>query len=162
MRDISLRLPYLIYLSIGSILVGVLLAPILREMPVTTPLSPAPMADHEAMHGTLEVAAADAPTLAIDVTEDAMDGWNVTVHAENFTFTPEDVNTDNVANTGHAHLYLNGVKMARLYGPYFHIPELPAGQHEVTVNLSSNDHSYYLVDGARIEARATITQDFGS
>jgi LEA14-like dessication related protein len=69
------------------------------------------------------------------------------------------VNGENVQNTGHAHLYVNGIKIARLYGPDFHIPDLPAGEHELTVNLSSNDHSYYFVNGIQIEARATITQN---
>jgi hypothetical protein len=67
--------------------------------------------------------------------------------------------SENVDHTGHAHLYVDGVKIARLYGPYFHIPDLPVGDHEISVNLSSNDHSYYLVEGDKIAARTTVTQD---
>ncbi|MBQ1203928.1 MAG: hypothetical protein IIX61_09075, partial [Loktanella sp.] len=74
-------------------------------------------------------------------------------------FTPELVNSDNVDNTGHAHLYINDMKMARLYGPHFHIHELPEGEHEIAVTLSSNDHSYYFVDGNLIQARTTIVQE---
>jgi hypothetical protein len=157
MRDLSLRLPYLIYLSIGSILLGVILAPLFREMPMQA--APEAMHDHVSMHGSIEVVAKGAPTVAIEVTKDRMSGWNLTVTTGNFTFTPDLVNSDNVDNTGHAHLYVNDIKIARLYAPNFHIPDLPEGEHEISVNLSSNDHSYYLVDGNRIMARTTITQE---
>jgi hypothetical protein len=42
--------------------------------------------------------------------------------------------------------------------PHYHVPDLPPGQCEVVVTLSSNDHAYYTLDGERVEARATITQ----
>ncbi|WP_224825651.1 hypothetical protein [Cognatishimia sp. MH4019] len=162
MRNISLRFPYLIYLSIASILLGVLIAPAFRELPdLQTPAfeMTEDMREHELMHGSIDVPADTAPQLGITVEKDAMDGWNLRIEATDFTFTPDTVNSENVANTGHAHLYLNEVKIARLYGPHFHIPDLPEGEYEVTVNLSSNDHSYYLVNGERIAASTTITQE---
>ncbi|MEL7214045.1 MAG: hypothetical protein AAGK92_15375 [Pseudomonadota bacterium] len=167
MRNISLRFPYLIYLSIASILVGVLIAPAFRDLPdLQTPTfeMTEDMREHEMMHGSIEVDADTAPEVDITVTKDPMDGWNLRVETTDFTFTPDTVNSENVANTGHAHLYLNEVKVTRLYGPDFHIPDLPEGEYEVTVSLSSNDHSYYLVNGERISASTTITQgaDAGS
>jgi len=157
MSKISLRLPYLIYLSIASILIGVIIAPWFRDLPLQQ--SAAEMMAHEMQHGMLEVPAVGAPQVAITVEQDPMDGWNVTLSTSNFTFTPQMVNGENVDNTGHAHLYVDGVKIARLYGPNFHIPFLPVGEHEISVNLSSNDHSYYVIDGNRIAARTTVTQD---
>ena len=157
MSRISLRFPYLIYLSIASMLAGVIFAPLFRDIPVQD--TTADMLAHEARHGMLEVAADGAPDVAISVEKDPMTGWNVMLTTEDFTFAPELVNSENVDNTGHAHLYVDGVKIARMYGPHFHIPDLPAGDHEISVNLSSNDHSYYMVDGEKIAARATVTQE---
>lgn len=157
MPDISLRLPYLIYLSIASILLGVLLSPVFRPAPALT--EPENMRDHAMSHGFLEIQAAGAPEIDIEVTKDPMDGWNLKLITENFTFTPQTVNSENILNTGHAHLYVNDVKIARLYGPNFHIPDLPIGDHEVSVSLSSSDHSYFTVNGDKIVARAVITQD---
>jgi hypothetical protein len=117
------------------------------------------MMQHEMQHGVIEVPAVGAPQVAISVQEDLMNGWNVTVTTNNFRFTPLMVNSENVANTGHAHLYVDGIKIARLYGPHFHIPYLPVGDHEISVNLSTNDYSYYLVGGNQIEARTVVTQD---
>ncbi|PTX54576.1 hypothetical protein C8N43_3393 [Litoreibacter ponti] len=156
MRKLSLRFPYLIYLSIGCVFLGVLLAPLFREMPAQP--TAAETREHEMMHGTLEVAADEAPSLEITVEPDPMDGWNLTVETSNFTFTPQAVNSNHVPGTGHGHLYVNDIKIARLYGPHFHIPSLPEGEHEIVVSLSTNDHAYLTLNGAQIEARTTINQ----
>jgi hypothetical protein len=156
MSKISLRLPYLIYLSIASILIGVILAPLFRDLPVQN--AAVDVMAHEMQHGLLEVPAVGAPQVAITVEQDPVNGWNVTLSTNNFTFTPQMVNGENVDNTGHAHLYVEGVKIARLYGPHFHIPLLPVGDHEISVSLSSNDHSYYVIDVNRITATTIVTQ----
>lgn len=158
MSDFSLRLPYLIYLSIGSLLLGVLVAPAFRDMPPADAPVAQSAAAHDEMHGTIDVPPAGAPEIEMNIAKDPMGGWNITLRTANFNFTPEAVNQANEPNTGHAHLYVNGVKMARLYGPYFHMPDLAPGQHEVVVALSSNDHSFYMVEGVRIEARAAMMQ----
>jgi hypothetical protein len=157
MFNISLRLPYLIYLSVVCIFLGVLIAPLFREVPEQT--TSQNIRDHALMHGSLEIPAEGAPEVAVEITKDPVDGWNMTVLTENFTFTPNMVNSVNVVNTGHAHLYINDVKIARLYSPYFHIPDLAMGDYEISVNLSTNDHSYYVINGEKIESRVVITQD---
>ena len=161
MRDFSLRLPYLIYLSIGSLLVGVLVAPAFRDMPEPDqpPTSMMSMAMEEGMvHPMREVTSDTPPSLTMAVEKDSMDGWNITLAPENFEFTPDQAGEDAVPNTGHAHLYIDGAKVARLYGVHYHVPDLAPGQYEFVVTLSSNDHAYFTLDGERIEARATITQ----
>src|SRR5215510_1606955 len=62
------------------------------------------------------------PGIALRLTRDAADGFNLALDVSNFTFTPERVNTPNEQNTGHAHLYINGQKIARLYSPWMHLP----------------------------------------
>lgn len=163
MRDFSLRLPYLIYLSIGSLLLGVLVAPAFRDLPqdpmITTamPMMHAQMS--EQMHEVREVPAETAPALSMTVAKDPMSGWNVTLETENFTFAPTLAGGPPMPNTGHAHLYIGDQKVARLYGPHFHLPDLALGQHAITVTLSSNDHAYFAVNGSRVEARAVVQQD---
>lgn len=154
----SLRLPYVIYVAIAGMLIGVLIAPIFREEVTAGAMPMAQMVDHGAHHGTLEVDAVGAPQVALSVTRDALDGWNVTLQTANFTFTPDAPGKDHAPGTGHAHLFIDGVKHARLYSPHFHLPELPPGTYEVTVSLATNAHDYYIVGGGRIEASSTITQ----
>lgn len=157
MHKLSLRFPYLIYLSIASMLIGVIIAPSFRDIP-SQAAEMGTMAQ-QMQHGILEVPAIGAPQIAIAVEKDGFDGWNLTVTTMNFTFTPDMVNGENVDNTGYADLYIDGLRTARVYGPQFHIHDLSEGEHEIAVRLSSNDHSYYYINGEVIEARTSITQE---
>jgi len=88
-----------------------------------------------------------APTLDITLTEDQVGGWNLQILTTNFRFAPNHVNQHHRAGEGHAHLYVNGEKVSRIYGPWFHIGSLPNGRTEVTVTLTSNDHRGLAVGG---------------
>ena len=103
------------------------------------------------------VAAEDAPSVQISVNEDAKSGWNVRLDTTNFNFTPGSINGDNVVGQGHAHLYVDGEKIGRLYGPDFHYDENFDGTREFRVTLNANDHSEFAVDGNVVEAITQIT-----
>lgn len=67
-------------------------------------------------HPLLEVLKdAPVPTVTHLVFPDAMDGYNIQILTENFTFTPAAINSAAVPNEGHAHLYVNGEKISRVY-----------------------------------------------
>lgn len=110
------------------------------------------------MTGLKSFAAEGAPAiLDFRIEKDAKAGWNVFLVTENFTFTPEAVNQPHVANTGHAHLYINGTKLARLYGPAYHIEALPFGPHDLEVVLNTNEHAQYTILGRPVSAELTFT-----
>lgn len=106
-----------------------------------------------------EVTEAEAPKLELVVSEDKKSGYNIKVIATDFTFTPEHVNEENVMNEGHAHLYIDGEKIARLYGPYYHWDGSFEGSKEFKVTLNANDHSEYAINGETIEAKETVSHD---
>ncbi len=99
--------------------------------------------DHSTHHGTPVSITADenAPTLAMTLHQDPMSGWNLQVSTSNFRFAPEHASTANIDGEGHAHVYINGEKLGRLYGAWMHLDALPKGVVEVTVSLNANDHS---------------------
>jgi len=97
-----------------------------------------------------------APGLAILVNKDPVAGWNLELVTENFEFAPKAAGFDPVPGEGHAHLYIDGRKVARLYGRWHHIPELEPGKHKVVVTLNANNHSGLSVNGEEILARAEI------
>ncbi len=99
-----------------------------------------------------------APTVAIQAIKDSKDGYNVRVRTTNFTFTPEAVGTGAEPNKGHAHLYVNGVKIARLYGEWFNIGNslLADGDNEILVTLNANDHSEWAQNGQHISATVMV------
>lgn len=115
-------------------------------------------ADHAHHHGEpLVVEGALAPVVRIAVTQDPMSGWNLHVETQNFRFAPENASTAHVPGEGHAHVYVDGVKLARLYAPWMHLGDLPAGA-EVEVTLNSNDHKVFQVDGQSVSASMTVAE----
>lgn len=91
------------------------------------------------------------------VTKDIMSGWNMIIKTKNFKFTPENVNEKYQPGEGHAHLYINGKKFARVYSPYFHIPELITKSNEVRITLNANGHQTLSLHESPIEKRVTIS-----
>ena len=72
-------------------------------------------------------------------TPDAMAGVNLQVVATGFRWAPEHASGQAVEGEGHAHVYVDGKKVGRLYGEWMHL-SLPTGRHEVRVSLNGNDH----------------------
>lgn len=98
----------------------------------------------------------NAPKLDIAVLKDPMSGWNLHVTTENFRFAPEHASLAHSAGEGHAHVYVNGTKIARLYGPWMHIASLPEDGATVEVTLNSNDHRTLAVGDVPISATASV------
>lgn len=119
-------------------------------------LVPAPAAEGHALR---EVPAEEAPSVQLKVTEDPWGmGWAVHVVTEDFEFAPETLG-ELRPQEGHAHLYLDGEKISRLYGPWYDLPAsaVPAGEHELTVTLNTNDdHAQWAVDGEPITDSVTV------
>lgn len=96
------------------------------------------------------------PTVSLDVKPDVMSGWNLQVKVANFAFAPERVNTKGVTTEGHAHLYIDGKKVTRLYGPWYYLGNLSPGQHTITVTLNGNGHEDLIYNGKPIQATQVI------
>lgn len=114
---------------------------------------------HGHKHGTKLVempAGQPAPTVRISVSKDPIAGWNLHVMTGNFRFAPEHASGAHVLGEGHAHLYIDGKKTSRLYGPWFHFGGLTAGKHEIKVSLNANNHADYAVAGKPIAAVTEI------
>jgi hypothetical protein len=99
-------------------------------------------------HGKMEVGDVSAPrSLTLTVHKDPKAGWNLQVQVENFRFAPEHASTPHVPGEGHAHLFIDGKKITRLYGEWYHIPNLTPGTHKITVTLNANSHEDLMVKG---------------
>ena len=103
-----------------------------------------PMAiQHTSMdHGLLDISSDDIIPKITDlvVAKDKMSGYNISISTEDFLFTPVNVNASHVPGQGHAHLYVNGEKFARLYARDFHLPSLAAPIETIRVTLNANGH----------------------
>ncbi|MEM9246907.1 MAG: hypothetical protein AAGA67_14370 [Cyanobacteria bacterium P01_F01_bin.153] len=113
--------------------------------------------DHGAMEPFVVPEGEATPTVELTVKPDPVAGWNVQVAAENFEFAPDELETPGDWNAGHAHLYLNDTKVARLYGSWFHLTGVEPGDHTLRVTLNTNDHRDLKVDGEIVEAIVKFT-----
>ena len=62
-----------------------------------------------------------------------------------------------MAGEGHAHVYVNGAKIARHYGPWMHIAAMPKGKNTVMVSLNSNDHRTLAVGDKPLMSSVSVT-----
>lgn len=102
-------------------------------------------------------AGADAPGVSVQVTPDPATGWNLHVMPTAFRFAPENASRAHVPGEGHAHVYVNGAKLARLYGDWMHIGELPEGKVKIGVGLYTNDHRPIHAGGVAVADEITVT-----
>lgn len=98
---------------------------------------------------------AQAPSVRVTLTPDPVSGWNLHAPTSNFAFAPEKAGAAHVPGEGHAHVYVDGDKIARLYSPWMHLGALPEGA-TVEVTLNSNDHRPLEVDGKPVAASTAV------
>jgi hypothetical protein len=91
------------------------------------------------------------PYVDLVVNKDPVKGWNLQIQLDNFAMTPENINQANQPNEGHAHLYVNGEQVSRVYSNWYHLPSLPSGSNEIKVTLNSNSHQVLMYQDQMIE-----------
>lgn len=96
------------------------------------------------------------PAVRMEVELDPTAGWNVHLITNDFTFAPEHVGQAHAPGEGHIHLYVDGEKIARVYGEWHYLEELPAGNHYLSAVLTTNDHKLYAVEGQTIQAGLVV------
>ena len=101
-----------------------------------------------------------SPTLKLIITKDPMSGFNVQIKTKNFKWSPQRASMAHKPGEGHAHIYIDDVKVGRVYGEWYHLAtanlNLSPGSHVVRVDLNGNDHAPYMFKGKLLEARQTI------
>ena len=106
----------------------------------------------EHKHEKIEVPQGEAvPTVDVVVVKDAKKGWNLEAKVSNFEFAPEKVNTAVKPGEGHAHLFINGKKITRLYSSWYYIENLEPGENSVKVTLNANNHADWTSNGKVIQ-----------
>ena len=106
-------------------------------------------------HGPVE----SSVPIAIDVSAEAEEGGGVHVNivTEGWRWAPEEVNLEPSPGAGHAHIYADGVKLSRVYGPHYYLSGLEPGMRELRVALNDNSHNALTFEGNPVEATATVT-----
>ena len=109
----------------------------------------------------INLEAAAAPSLDLQVYALADGSFNIQLQTSKFTFTPQNIDMAPVIGEGHAHLYVDGVKIARLYSEWHHLPTLPPDAETLTVALYANNHQGFAVNGKLISASVRLEDASG-
>ncbi|MEL7083097.1 MAG: hypothetical protein AAF268_09505 [Cyanobacteria bacterium P01_A01_bin.3] len=114
--------------------------------------------DGNHVHPQVEVSAdLPVPAVVLAAYQDAVNGWNLQLQLENFELAPATVNEAGPQNEGHAHLYINGEKVTRLYSDWYYLGELDPGENEIVVTLNTNIHEDLTVNGEVISASTVVS-----
>lgn len=111
---------------------------------------------HEDNHSTVN--SSKSMSVSIEVNQDPKSGYNVKIIPEGLKFLPGNAGRVHTDGEGHAAIYVNGHKVARVYGFWFHLNEdlFTAGENQIRVTLNTNDHSDYTFNGELVEATSTV------
>lgn len=121
-------------------------------------------ADHDHADGTdhdhsemIDLAGSAAiPVVDLQVIPLGNGDYNLRVQTLNFEFAPQNVNGEHIPGQGHAHLYIDGEKITRIYGEWYYLESVPDSAQMITVGLYANDHRTLAVDGEPITASALL------
>lgn len=116
---------------------------LLVQDPLDVSSSYTPGADSIAASGQKDgVFSSEKPSLAMDVKLEGSSA-EVTLITQNFKFVKTDGSGKQVHGQGHAHLYLDGKLISKVYDPKFIVKKLPKGEHELRVELNYSNHLPY-------------------
>lgn len=117
-----------------------------------------PGTDHSQHPGLEMPAGYPLPAMTVRIRADWMDGYNLFLDTANFRFTPQNAGLEPIPNQGHAHLYVNGEKLARLYAPWHHLRSavLREGVNRIELEFSANGHAAWTAGGEPLGADMLI------
>jgi hypothetical protein len=107
------------------------------------------------------------PSIAgVDMVKDAKVGFNLHLKTANWVFDTSHLGDRATSVAGHAkaygyvHLYVNGRKRNRIYGPDFYLKEidLDPGANKLEFVLATPQHGCWRVAGKRVVASASLTR----
>jgi hypothetical protein len=130
---------------LGIVLIGLML--------IFSGSAPA-MANSDGTMSIHEIAQEDAPTAFLEIKKDPTGGFNVHVVTTKFKWRPEMASMKYVPGEGHAHVFLDGRKIMRIYNEWFHLNTFQfatrAGEQLLTVEFVGNDHAPYTIQGSPV------------
>lgn len=102
-----------------------------------------------------------APKVSLEVEKDLTGGFNVHVVTSNFRWRPEMASKRHVIGEGHAHVYLDGQKIMRIYNEWFHLNTYQfssrSGEQLLSVEFVGNDHAPYTTQGVPVGSERVIS-----
>ncbi len=105
-----------------------------------------------------EVRNGSAPGIRLRAEPASDGGWDLSFELENFTLGKTNEMAEHREGEGHIHLSVDGQPKAMVFTKRYHLPPLPAGEHCIAAELSTNEHRLYAIAGRSIRAEVNVVQ----
>ena len=98
------------------------------------------------------------PKINIEVSRDKIEGYNLFFNLQNFKLSPENLEIQNENNSGYLQLFINDIKISRIYSKWFHAPERFFNQKEnlIKIKLFTNLHDELTIDSQPIKFEVKV------
>jgi len=107
-----------------------------------------------------EISLEVAPKASLVIQKDPTGGFNVQVKTTNFLWRPEMASMQHVSGEGHAHVYLDGRKIMRIYNEWFHLNTYQfstrSGEQLLSIEFVGNDHAPYTIQGLPVGVEQVV------
>ncbi len=100
-----------------------------------------------------------APKIALEVSEDQIGGWNISIIAQNFILASPDVASDYHEISGYGILLVDNKMVGRIYGTHSYLPLLDPGIYSIEVILHDHRHGQLTHLGMLIGASHKLVVD---
>ena len=96
-------------------------------------------------------------SVSVSATPDNESGANLSIGTTGLTFAPDKVDQPHVPGEGHAHVYVDGVKLGRVFANDHYISDMDPGERTIRITLNANSHEQFAIDGQPVEATTIVT-----
>ena len=107
-------------------------------------------------HHAKTIEAPSGMSVSMSATADDESGANLSIATTGLTFAPDKVDQPHVPGEGHAHVYVDGVKLGRVFANDHYISDLAAGERSIRITLNANSHEQYARGDQPVEATTTV------
>ena len=98
---------------------------------------------------------ADKPYPSINLTgiKDKIDGYNIFIDLKNFNLNPSGIGGENISNSGYLQLFINDIRIKRIYSEWVHVPQRFFNLEEnfIKITIHSYLHDQFTIKGKPIE-----------
>ena len=101
------------------------------------------------------------PLINLEIIKDKVDGYNLYIDLENFTLNPSQIGSVNQPNMGYLQLFVNDIKITRVYSNWVHVPQrfFNLKDNFIKITFNSNLYDEFTIEGKPLEYILKVTGD---
>ena len=93
------------------------------------------------------------PSINLKVIKDKIDGYNIFIDLKNFNLNPSEIGGENISNSGYLQLFINDIRITRIYSDWVHVPQrfFNLKENFIKITIHSYLHDRFTIKGKPIE-----------